>query len=303
MRPAERGQALLETAIFLPIFLLGLYGVLWSVRQGALAERVQLGVRYGGVITGLADPYDSYSLYALYATIDGHPPTGVAAPGSPAPCIGPDPTQVTAGRASFWNSASATPVTGACTAAVVTISSPQPFSQPIIVQANFGYLLAEAPAQGYLAAGAFAGESNATEHVAAQQNFFRSPDVGTLVQCTRIGAFVKASLEPASDTSSPNPATPMPMTVPNVTVFQADNTCSTFAPVPTPAPPTAPPSTPTPSPTGTPASPQPTLTPPATATPQVTGSASPTPTTTPVPSAPPTVAPTASPTQPPGGGF
>jgi len=300
VRPAERGQALFETTIFLPIFLLGLFGLVWAVRQGALAERVQLGVRYGGVLSTLANPYDSYSLYALYATIDGHPPTGPVTPGSPAPCVAPSLPEVTSGRASFW--APGAPPQGNCIGAATTLSSPEPYSQPILIQANFNWIAAQAPVAGYLAAGVFAGGGGAPPGVAAQQNFFRSPDVGTLVQCTSGGTLIKESLEPAQDTSSPNPATPLPLTVPYVTVFQAGNTCATFGPVPTAPPPTAPPPTPTPTPTPVPTTtPLPSPTPPATATPSPAATTSPTPTPVPTATAVPTSPP--SPTPPPGGGF
>jgi hypothetical protein len=64
MKRFPRGQALTETTIALPLFLMGLFGVMWAVREGAMSERVQMGVRYGGVVTQLSNPYASYSLYA-----------------------------------------------------------------------------------------------------------------------------------------------------------------------------------------------------------------------------------------------
>src|SRR5271156_821347 len=70
MKRFPRGQALTETTIALPLFLMGLFGIMWAVREGAMSERVQMGVRYGGVVTQLANPYADYSLYAMYATID-----------------------------------------------------------------------------------------------------------------------------------------------------------------------------------------------------------------------------------------
>ena len=71
MRKHARGQAVLETALFMPLFLLGLFGVMLAGKEGALSERVQLGIRYGGVISSLQQPYLSYSIYSMYSTIDG----------------------------------------------------------------------------------------------------------------------------------------------------------------------------------------------------------------------------------------
>ena len=55
-------QAFFETAIAIPIFLISLFGVMWAYRTGILSEQVQQSVRYGGLVSALADPYESYSL-------------------------------------------------------------------------------------------------------------------------------------------------------------------------------------------------------------------------------------------------
>ncbi len=328
-RRAERGQALFETAAFLPIFLLGMYGVIWGVKQSALAEQTQLNVRYGGVVSQLSDPYDSYSLYAMYATIDNAPPVPVT---SPLTCVNPGTSQLTSGRHTFWDPEPSPAASAYCYAGVATISSPEAFSQPILVQTNMNMVQAAAPQAGYLAAGALAGESTQAQEVFAQQNFFRSPDVGTLVSCTNGGQFIKWSLEPAYDTSTAAAPTPFPETVPNVTIFNAANTCTTFqgtppepastalqsapaytaAPTPsatpsaTPVPTATPTESPTPTASPTP-SPTPTHSPTPTPSPTPTQSPTPSPTPThsptPTPSPTPSPTPTPGPTQPPGGGF
>lgn len=67
MHRHERGQALIETAIFLPVALLVMFGMLYFGRSGVLAERIQAAARYGSLIA-----YDSSSAYSaadIYAAI------------------------------------------------------------------------------------------------------------------------------------------------------------------------------------------------------------------------------------------
>ena len=65
---APRGQALLETAIALPLFLLALFGTIWAVQYSSQAERTQSMVRWGGLIGGASDTVNDYSLLTLYGS-------------------------------------------------------------------------------------------------------------------------------------------------------------------------------------------------------------------------------------------
>lgn len=98
MRPAHasRAQAVFETALVLPVFLVAFFALLWAMRDSSLAERVQLGVRYTGLVQSLADPYASFSLYTMYATIDNNAPREAQA------CFPGTQTVVTQGHTSFW---------------------------------------------------------------------------------------------------------------------------------------------------------------------------------------------------------
>ena len=53
----SRGQALVETVISLPLFILALFAMIWGIRAGVMAERVQSGVRNAGIVLSHADPY------------------------------------------------------------------------------------------------------------------------------------------------------------------------------------------------------------------------------------------------------
>jgi hypothetical protein len=66
---AQRGQAVVETVMFLPMFLLALFGVMWTVQAAVQYERTQSAVRYAGLIAQSDSPYADYSLYALYTQL------------------------------------------------------------------------------------------------------------------------------------------------------------------------------------------------------------------------------------------
>ena len=79
---AQRGQALVETAIFLPVALLLLFAVLYFSRFGVLEERAQSAVRYGATVSYEgATPMGAAQMYAAVsanAAPSGVCPTGVA---------------------------------------------------------------------------------------------------------------------------------------------------------------------------------------------------------------------------------
>jgi hypothetical protein len=89
-RDGERGQALFETAIFMPVALLVLFALLYLGRYGVLQERAQSAVRQGALVS-----YESpatYSAANIYATI--------AANGAPS---GLCPSQVVSDTADVLN--------------------------------------------------------------------------------------------------------------------------------------------------------------------------------------------------------
>jgi hypothetical protein len=279
MRRFTRGQALTETTIALPLFLMGLFGIMWAVREGAMSERVQMGVRYGGVVSQLSNPYADYSLYALYATVDGAPPT------NPLACQAASQSVVDGAgpRASFFAPASAP--SPSCFANQAIITGPESYYQPVLVQDNAA-LISSTTANGGFMSNVL---GTTTSSNSGLQNFFRSPDVATLTECSGMGSTVQSSLEGEFDTTTPTSApTLMPSSVVAVSVIATPEVCLAFSPPPGLASPS-----PTPSPTASP-SPTPTPSPSPTASPTKAPTASPAPTPTKAPTASP--APTAKPT-------
>ncbi len=218
----SRGQAVFETALFMPLFLLGFFGVIFAVSYASLAERVQFGVRYGGAISNLSSPYQSYSLFAMYDEIDGgssHDATN---------CGGaePDTTQLTANRAALWQPGSGTQLPQ-CQGGIGEIIFKN--DQPMLLENSLMQLSAKTPLSGFMQAHVF-GKAT-TQTTSATGNFFRSPDIGTLVGCTSIASAVKYSLEGQKDTLTTSaPGTAIPLSVPTASVLAAPMVCSTFVP-------------------------------------------------------------------------
>jgi len=273
----ERGQALVETAIMMPVFLLGLFGTIWAVRESTLSERVQESVRYGGAVSLQHNPFESYSLFSLYNVLDGAPsPTGACAfDGGPA---------LSSGRAFWLPTAGST--TENCTEYISRVGA---VNDGVVLQNSIINVSAAAPEGGYLLGNAF---NNRNYSVQASQNFFRSPDIGQLAACTPLGNAIKRSLEGGVNdgATTTNVPTPLPLRPVANQVVVEPLVCATFSP-PTAGPTSTPPPSPTPTQTATQGG-SPTPTPTATGTP----TASPTPTKSPTPKPTPTGSPTAAPT-------
>ncbi|MGH7728435.1 MAG: TadE/TadG family type IV pilus assembly protein [Vulcanimicrobiaceae bacterium] len=317
---ASRGQALFETAIALPLFLLTLFGMLWAIRASALAERAQLGVRYAGVYSALTNPYESYSLNTLYSEIDGVQP--------PSETICDANQDITnQARQNFWQPAVAdSPI--ACSATLTPITGLSSNDDSILLQDELNQITVDAPpGNDYVDLGI-----TLTSNIPALQNYFRSPDLGQLAACTALGGGIDGSLFPGTGSPAPETAPtllplsdpPNAVTVQSCAKFTPPPPCSgpnckiTYSPPPCPPPCTTPPPTSTPPPppptTPPPSPPPPTATPYHTPRPTPTASPyrSPTPTPTPkpppTPTPPPTPRPTPTPTPtppgaPPGGGI
>jgi Flp pilus assembly protein TadG len=192
LRRGERGQAVVETAIFMPIFLLALFGMFLAVTQGAMIERVQLGVRYGGLISGIQNPYTSTSLYAMYATLDGSDPASNSCAG-----VGANTLLLTQNRHTFWQ-----PVAGSVSTTcwqsrpIVFAGSYNPLytqSYNFLYHENFVTLAAQTPVSSFLTKGALAGATSVGTFGA--ENFTTSATLGDVLNCSYVGMTAKASLE------------------------------------------------------------------------------------------------------------
>jgi hypothetical protein len=199
----SRGQALIETAIALPVFLLVMFGVIWALQTGVLGERVEMVARYGGMVSAEISPYQQYSLYAAYAAAAGAPLPNTCA--TPPPALLQDGAPLAApatGTLPFWqpstNSGTATSTCGK-TLASGTMSAPMLLGRAQI-QVNAA---SDVPAMLQPLTGAQSSRG-------AVLNAFQSPDMATLVGCYgELQNAFERSVNPQSDPAPPN--TPAPL--------------------------------------------------------------------------------------------
>jgi hypothetical protein len=222
-RNRERGQATVETAVFLPAFLLVLFGVIWAVQSSVVGERTQIAVRFAGLISDEASPYTHYSLGALY---DGLP--GVASAETYV-CVTPTPDalmndgsfpgpttppffQPTNGAAS-----------GTCSQGETHLSGGSMASPMVFIQTKSS-LSATTNVPSFLKS-----VLGATQNLSATQNFFDGPDVQTVLTCYNdgstddLGTVVKDSLQRTSMSATTAP-TPLPET-PVTTALTLSSSC------------------------------------------------------------------------------
>ncbi len=193
-----RGQALIETAIALPVFLIAMFGVIWALQSGVLGERVQMAARYGGMVSAQGNPFDQYSLYSVYgaavgtpvAAPCGLPPAQMLSDGSPLVAPAPPSPQ-------FWQPTGTPAVTGTCGR---TLSTATGLSGPKLL----GHAQMTVDATNDVPTSMQAAFGGATTPWNATVNELESPDMGTLVACyPELQAGFAASVDPAPANGSP----------------------------------------------------------------------------------------------------
>ncbi|HEV3157777.1 MAG TPA: hypothetical protein VGZ00_10565 [Candidatus Baltobacteraceae bacterium] len=245
---ASRGQALLETAVALPILLLAFFGVIWAMKEGTLLERSQLDVRYGGVLAAQSQAYQDYSLSTLYTTVD-FPTAGPPTPfcGTPPPALiggGSVGGGVTVSQQPFWAPQNA--VVASCTGPRLPLTASLGFTRDYLIDTSHESVtvLADVPTQIKAMLG-----NSATTSVgnSAQETFYRSPDLTTLLVClneNQFGSPIYWSLKSGEVTdtfdSSTVIATPLPFSAWSAPLppSYAGNCNNKFTPAPILAPPT-----------------------------------------------------------------
>jgi hypothetical protein len=145
------------------------------------------------MVDSMQQPYVAYSLYNVYATLDN------VVPAANATCYPGNASQLTTGYRSFWLPSSSAALVTPCASKIVIISTPETYTQPVILRNDYSSITASAPVSGYISSTLH----GSTTSVSAAENFFRAPDVGTLLTCTTLGPVLKASLEGRSDTAVP----------------------------------------------------------------------------------------------------
>ena len=209
VKERERGVAMIESAIFLPVLLLLMFGIIWAVQSSVQSERVQIAVRYSGLVSNQAAPYVGYSLYDLYnAAASPSVSTNCSAPtidalnntGSfPGPAAQP-----------FWQPIGGT-TNGNCTKGTALLQGGS-LSTPMLLMQTTSSVSTQVQIPSYLQA-----TLGNSQNLSAAQNFFDTPDLGTIMQCygelrtavaqsladTSVGAVSAAAPLPDSNSTAP----------------------------------------------------------------------------------------------------
>lgn len=205
---ASRGQALAESAIFLPLVLLVLFGTIYVSQYGVLAERTQLAVRYGGLV-GSSSLYSAGTIYNFLSqpagTIPGCP--------TPPPGIVTDTAPLPGGAsAPYWLPQS---VSASCATIVKSVGGAQ-FVAAGLFEASQDSVTTQLTVFPYLQS--VLGGSAVT--VAASEPFAHPADPSAILYCSqevhdRVHDAVMGALQPAPPSPSPTPtssASPTPLT-------------------------------------------------------------------------------------------
>jgi hypothetical protein len=205
----ERGQALVESALFLPVVLLVLFGAMYVGQFGVVSERAQLAVRYGGVTA--AQSSNLYSAAAIYQGVANPtlpaacptPPVDVMEEGGPLPGPVSDP---------YWRATSAV---GTCQAAAYRIGGAQFLASHFFavsvdtVTATFDVASRAPYLQPFL---------GGTLSTSARQSFAHPADPGTILYCSQevqkrvSNAIQSATAAAATPPPAPGNTPPPPLT-------------------------------------------------------------------------------------------
>ena len=216
----SRGQALVETAIALPVFLLAMWGVIWALQTGVLGERVQLVARYGGMVSAEINPYQQYSLYAAYSAAAGSPLPSACATPPPALLTGGAPLAAPAtATLPFWQ-----PSTGSASTSITcgrALTNGSGLSAPMLL--GNAQISVSAASNAPTALQSVVG---AQPQRSASLMGFESPDMSILVGCyDELQSAFEHSVAPATDPSSGSTA-PSPITTYETGALSIAGSCS-----------------------------------------------------------------------------
>jgi hypothetical protein len=187
MMHAQRGQALIETAVFLPIALVLMFAVLYFARFGILEERAQSAVRYGATVS--YEGSATYGAAQIYSTIAANAaPSGLC----PAAVVTDTVSTLNGSRSGslaqgFWKTDSVPAATCSITTAGFTAASTDAYRYLSVTTHNVsGTLLMPS----YLSA-----TLGANGTVSASLGYVHTASPALIMYCTsHVGASVVAAL-------------------------------------------------------------------------------------------------------------
>ena len=210
----ERGQAIVETVMFLPMFLLALFGILWAVQAAVQSERSQSAVRYAGLIAQADSPYNEYSLYSMYSQLPltslplltCNMPQAVIDTLSDASPTYTSPEVVTASP-SFWSPPTGLPTFACPVPALVGIPAGTGLAQDVILTERNPSVTSGISVPPVLTNLFGSGVTTFT----SSGYFFRTVGVNTIIECYgTLKTQIKNSLDFTQDTAGAIPPVALP---------------------------------------------------------------------------------------------
>jgi hypothetical protein len=204
---AQRGQALLELLISVPVMVFIILALLTMIAVGVQSERLPQALRYNGLVAQQYDPNANYSLYELYENAGVSTlvyaacisPTDPSAPGGSGVLGGTAPLPGT-NTAPFW--APYTAPVGSCVA-----SGPTGFSAASYGLFNDLLLEHNQTTLTTSAWGPLKSLFSTAISMTANANFFRSPGVPLVLGCyPTLNTIILNSLQPATTGNAAVPA-------------------------------------------------------------------------------------------------
>jgi hypothetical protein len=222
---AQRGQALLELIISVPVMVFIILALLTVIAIAVQSERLPQALRYNGLVAQQFDPNSNYSLYELYenagtTTLIYAPcisPTDTTAPGGSGILGGTNPLPGT-NTAPFW-APYAAPV-GSCVS-----SGPTGFSAATYGLFNDLLLEHNQTTLTTSAWGPLKTLFTTAVSMTANANFFSSPGVPLVLGCyPTLNTIMLNALQPAT-TGSPAVQGPLSGVAPPTLSWHASATC------------------------------------------------------------------------------
>jgi hypothetical protein len=226
MRDAQRGQAIAETVVFLPMFLLSLFGIIWAVQAAVQYERIESAVRYAGLVSQHADPYSDYSLYSMYTQLGSTlMPTVTCVTPLTTPLSDAAPTYssiyLTPTSNPFWQPYAATP--RCSSSGIIGIEHGSALTQDVILSEQEPGMTSKINAPSYLTSAL-----GTTTSMTAQTYFFRPVGVNVILACySALNTQIQHSLQYATDTSAATTPAALGSTVTALTPTISSN-CTSF---------------------------------------------------------------------------
>jgi hypothetical protein len=229
MRHAQRGQAIFETVIFLPMFLLALFGMIWAVQAAVQYERSESAVRYAGLVSQVANPYADYSFYSLYTQIGSSAiPTITCVQPLTDPLSDAAPTytspQTTTQSPPFWTPASAIPgCAGPNSAGIVGIQAGTGLDQDVLFSQQYPSIISQVSVPSALQS-----TLGTLSSANSSERFFRPVGIDVILACySTLNTQIDKSLNYSTDTSPANTPIALGGTVVPITLVPNSN-CTTF---------------------------------------------------------------------------